>query len=125
MTSPLPLPASPADVLRKARALIDSPEKWTQHTWARWSNGEQCTIGARSAAQFSAGGTLCRVTVAPHKSSDPKYRKQFEALEAAENILVAVVGMKVEAWNDAPERTHAEVLEAFDRAIALAESRAT
>ncbi len=24
-------------------------------------------------------------------------------------------------WNDAPERTHAEVLEAFDKAIALAE----
>ena len=29
---------------------------------------------------------------------------------------------EIPSWNDAPERTHAEVLDAFDRAIALAES---
>ena len=29
------------------------------------------------------------------------------------------------AWNDAEERTHAEVLDAFDRAIAIAEARST
>jgi hypothetical protein len=38
-------------------------------------------------------------------------------------ILERAIGERfIGDWNDAPGRTHAEVLEAFDRAIALAEA---
>lgn len=37
-------------------------------------------------------------------------------------VGAAVGGVPIGRWNDAPERTHAEVLAAFDRAIELAEA---
>lgn len=90
-------------VLRKARALIDSPEKWCKVDFSQ--NDERfCIVGAiiRSVRIYDhneAMRTIDRVT-APLKQA------------AGQTTLMC--------WNDAPERTHAEVMEAFDRAIILA-----
>jgi hypothetical protein len=83
-----------ADVLRRARALIDTPEKWCQG---------QCELGE---AKCALGAIL---------GADPNYA-------AAALALNRVVAPNIPAWNDAPERTHADVMAAFDRAITLAES---
>lgn len=102
-----------ADVLRRARVLIDSPEKWLKYAVAemggkhvRCFNGEQpdiigadrlCVLGAIHAA-------------APY-GQRVRMRSLFIKLNGGGGI-----------WNDAPERTHADVLRAFDRAIELAEA---
>jgi hypothetical protein len=98
---------TPVEVLRAARAKIE--QGWTQHAFAR--NGIEpvpsrsvtatcwCAIGAITAANGSSSSS-------------------------SEVFLERAVGTDdVPAWNDAPGRTQAEVLAAFDRAIALAEAQ--
>lgn len=91
-----------ADVLRRARALIDAPEKWIQR--AAKIGGRMCMFGALSVALGSKDSTV------------PAGDKSLRLLS------LGVGGCSVSRFNDAPERTHTEVLAAFDRAIALAES---
>lgn len=103
------------DMLRKARALIATPDKWTQGAFARNANGyrvdeknaldvvSRCASGAIKAAcrsHHDAGGVLAAVSL-----------KEVVMKHAATNRKIMSV------WNDEPERTHAEVLQAFDRAI--------
>jgi hypothetical protein len=38
-------------------------------------------------------------------------------VRARERLRAAIGNLSIPGWNDAPERTHAEVLAAFDRAI--------
>ncbi len=102
--------ATTADVLRKAKGLIDSPEKWIKGWFGRPAAGSQvitcfCSVGAiRRADDMSFGRTYC------------------SAIYVMEQV---VGGDSIALWNDAQERTHPEVMAAFDRAIAIAESEAT
>jgi hypothetical protein len=88
-----------ADVLRRAKALIDTPEKWGQGP-DLWSKGTKCV----NLAIMTVNATNDVVGHAALKFS--------EAIGRHENTR----------WNDDPTRTHAEVMSAFDRAIELAES---
>ena len=98
-----------ADILRDARALIDSPEKWTKHYEARDADGNETWYGDDRAVCWCAFGALFKAGWYQPSLSD--------AVEALETV----VGRIIDEWNDAPERTNAEVLAAFDRAIDLAE----
>jgi hypothetical protein len=81
-----------ATKLREARKLIK--RGWTQGEWHR--NGCVCSLSAL------------------HKTRAP---------QVADETLRRVIGHRsIIAWNDAPGRTQAEVLAAFDKAIELAES---
>jgi hypothetical protein len=97
----MPFDASPVEsevvtVLKKARALIDRPEKWCKGGYGE--SDQHCAFAAIS----RAGGRLNRVV-------------------AASLQLEQAIGHKhIEAWNDALHRTHAEVMGAFDKAIILA-----
>ena len=94
-----------ADILRRAKALIDTEDKW---------------FGPFAKPRF--GGRLCSamaISVANCGSSDIWTSPPM-------NIFRQVLGPQqgsfpVISWNNAPERTHAEVMSAFDKAIALAE----
>ena len=102
----MPFDASPqtdtvADVLRRARALIDSPEKWCKG--ALYRDGARCVWGALDGI----------------RTGEPTPFRKAEA--GATYITRAIGGRNIASWNNAPERTHAEVLAAFDRAIKLAE----
>jgi len=108
--------AEAAVVLRKARALLEKPEHWTQGMMARGKSGRRIFYGSRSAVCWCADGAIWRAANGSLIS-----RKGWVA-NAAEQYLSAATGRRVSAFNDAPERTHAEVLAAFDRAIALAEA---
>ena len=89
-----------ADVLRRAKALIGTPEKWGKDVQVAW------------------GGRLC-VNLAINQS-----RVWLHEEDEAGNLFRDANSIDGETpdWNDAPERTHADVMQAFDRAIALATS---
>lgn len=86
-------------VLIKARALIADPANW----------GKGCrpcghpTLCAAEAIEASGRATDRRISA-------------YRAVERAAGIH----GNEIARWNDAPERTHADVMAAFDKAIASA-----
>lgn len=96
-----------ADILRRAKALIDRPEKWCRFIQRDFS-GRMCAIGAIIAGEGKTpmqdnphrGALTTLSSVLPHKRSDP-----------------------IASWNNDPDTTHADVMAAFDKAIALAEGR--
>jgi hypothetical protein len=88
-----------AEKLREARALIE--RGWCQgHTR---SNGSFCAWGALREAAFLS----------------PVY---WNATETFQRAVPPTQRIGIADWNDAPERTQAEVLAAFGKAIELAES---
>ena len=98
-----------AEVLRAARAKIEKPEHWTQGVLSRDANGTPSFYAAAhtkavcwcaSGAIFSAAG-----------ESDP-----LDALDAFRSMING----SIPQFNDT--HTHAEVLAAFDKAIAAAEA---
>ena len=87
----------PSEVLREAKAKLTS-ETWGKGHY-RQRPGKLCTSEAIMAVA-----------------------ENWESWSAARNSLVPYTGKVIPAWNDAPERTLAEVHAAFDTAIALAEA---
>jgi hypothetical protein len=106
----------PSEVLRAARKLIERPESWTQGTWARSANGSELPREkrdrAKSYCQMGATFTACSNLGVGGKVAERCLLLLRDA-EQTENLA---------EWNDAFERKHGEVLEAFDRAIEIAES---
>jgi hypothetical protein len=104
---------SAAQILRAARERITVPKRWTQKAMARdadgkplyWWNGPHAACWCPSAAMLLL---------------DPYDHHSFST--AVRLFRQAIGGANIGLWNDAPGRTHAEVLDAFDRAIALAEA---
>jgi hypothetical protein len=96
-----------ADKLRKARALV--ARGWTQKAFARSKTGREVSEYGKSAVCWCAYAAIEVV------------RGQADAA----NVLRKAANTEfIIGWNDAPERTQAEVLAAFDKAIALAEKSA-
>lgn len=95
-------------VLRQARALIEKPEHWTQGAFARDALRRQVRSFDAMAVCWCAVGAVGRV----HPTDDSTHSEALAAL------LRAVPGCSVAGFNDAPVRTHAEVLALYDRAIA-------
>lgn len=93
-----------ADVLRRARARIEPREKWGQGL-PRSRKGTFCAVEAIR--------WVCIRTVGSSEESS------FKILRKAINVGPYDA---ITTWNDKSERTHAEVLAAFDRAIELAEA---
>jgi hypothetical protein len=97
---------STVEVLQKARAKIDRPEKW--------GKGVRGGVDGRRPLHTCCAAEALEDTT---PTDIPIRGSAFEALRKAAGIAKdqTLVG-----WNDAPERTHAEVLAAFDKAIELA-----
>ena len=101
-----------SQVLRDAKRLIDEPGKWCKSF--RSSGDAMCAHGAiQCAISGNADNSSCE-------------RERAAALYIIRTLPRAAVEKYhiktgVANWNNAPERTHADVMAAFDRAIALAE----
>lgn len=97
-------PIKASDLLRQARARIERPELWCKMTpiTATYPDGATCAMLAIWDLEVDSELRLHLQDMVRNVIPE-RQRKQ---------------GMFT--WNDAPERTHAEVLAAFDRAIALA-----
>jgi hypothetical protein len=94
------------ETLKAARKMIEKPENWTQGELGRKADGTPIKNGAISslgqATCFCAAGALLMVIRGKRR--------------APWNCLQAVMGDYVPSFNDT--HTHAEVLAAFDAAIA-------
>lgn len=97
--------AGAALLLQDAKSLIEERNRWLQGTY-RWFRGQRCAIGA-----------LC---AAAAKISD------MRVAQTAHALLLAVADSRrftsVEGMND--HSSHADVIRAFDEAIALAWGKA-
>lgn len=106
-----------ADKLDEARALIE--KGWTQAAYARGKSGRSAVPSSRAAVCFCAVGALAA-------ASRKKYPNS--AIEGIRELSLSVGGDGYETaileWNDAPERTQAEVIEAFRKAAELARDAA-
>ena len=119
---------TPADVLRAARERISTPERWTKGVYAIDSDGCAVDTSDRRACAWCALGALAASL--PCRDPDilgmrtPLFDEARALLSAGvpRNAGVRSCHWSVSFWNDAPGRTHAEVLATFDRAIALAEA---
>jgi hypothetical protein len=107
-----------SDVLRAARARIDSPEKWCQHVCGRDAEGWEISPSAFNADEVEHAVSCCAVAsllaVAPQESARPALYALAQAVGMDDKLDLI-------SWNNAAERTHADVMAAFDRAIAAEE----
>lgn len=100
-----------AQVLREAKAVIPTPAQWTRKVAARDSRGNRVTPRNERAVRWCAMGAIEKV--APGDG--------LAALEwAAIRALRPHMDDEVPTFNDS--HTHAEVLAAFDAAIAEQEA---
>jgi hypothetical protein len=102
--------AGAKEVLVKARAKIE--QGWTQGTFARNGNQEYVYPTDSDAVSWCVRGAICVVVV--EETEDLGFRAR-RLLASANQITEGLA-----VWNDTPGRTQAEVLAAFDKAIAAA-----
>jgi hypothetical protein len=100
------------DVLRAAREYISDPARWTQGIIGR-SDGSRCAVGALKDA--AGHGPKSVGWHSPPSGCGAAVTGAYAALER-------VAGEPPPLFNDS--HTHAEVLAAFDRAIAVEEAKA-
>jgi hypothetical protein len=96
------------DILKRARSLIEKPERWTQGAAARKECGDTCNAADIRAVCFCALGAIERALADVGVVGDVARRTR---------AMIGPTHGSVVMWNDAPERTHAEVLASFDAAI--------
>ena len=96
-------------LLTKARALIADPKHWTQNCSAR--NQQGVAVYSRDDEAFS----YCMMAATHKVATGPG-----KIVESQLYLRKAINSSSLSAFNDAPERTHAQVLAAFDKAIVLA-----
>lgn len=101
---------TPSTILRKAARRLSKEGTWTQGAYALDANGDSIDPGMPNAVCWRVGGAIIRE--ADSGSSE------WAALEALANYLGV---SNLTAWNDAPERTQAEVVQALNAAADLAE----
>lgn len=105
---------SVVDILKRARALIEKEEHWTQCTFARNKEDNPRFPDDPAAVKWSAMGAI-RVTAGGDRS--PLYAKSYYTLVD----MMPDAFMWTSPMMDWEKRhSHAEVLAAFDKAIALA-----
>ena len=124
------------EMIRKARALIAKPGSWCQGANARTADGRRVLAGAPDAVQFCAHGSLAKVYQEAYRAlkDHPEWGRSFRALadtfdeakwavvQAAHKLFGIGKRTGIMTFNDLPERTHGEVLAAFDEAIEEAAS---
>lgn len=102
-----------SEVLRAARALIDTPEKWCQGTQGRDRNGLRDDRNPVS---------LCMVGACKVAAGVPLPTPYGDIAHIADFLARATGAITPAAFNDRNTTTHADVIAAFDRAIADAEA---
>lgn len=107
----------PSEILIGARELLASPAQWVKGYYAFNKSRDMREVGDDDATCFCMIGALAKSAgsftgVGGYEQSDhPEI-----------DYLAKVVGEHVPNYNDHPERTHDEVIAAFDKAIQLAQA---
>lgn len=98
------------EILSAMRAKLERPEQWTQHRYARLKDGSPVRYGNTQACSYCMEGALFAVA-----EDEPNL---VYAISALQESISAVSSIDIFQWNDTDGRTHAEVLDVIDRAIA-------
>jgi hypothetical protein len=96
------------EVLIEARKKVE--QGWTQGVYARLANGTPASLTESDATCWCTSGAIY-ASLMPQTFAFEARRVFIDANDLAVGIA---------EWNDAPGRTQAEVLAAFDKAIAEA-----
>jgi hypothetical protein len=103
-----------AEILEKAAKLIEPEGAWTQGHFARGASGNPTGVNSRWARSFCAEGAIL---FSPEGLTTSE---QNDADDFFCSILPDAPGNPIAAWNDAPERTQAEVVAKLRQAAAIA-----
>lgn len=132
--------STPLGLLQAARALLTDPDHWTKAAWGRLPQapgggpGDNVEADDPRACRWCAIGALHKV--APSSSPDGEFEYTTYdwagcdpvGVKAIEFLSEAIGGgyfAEVTEWNDDGERTHEDLLAAFDSAIRLASEGAS
>lgn len=91
---------------RQVRELLAVPERWTRGEFARRADGSPCGSKDPAAQCWCLVGAMCRL------DDDP-----IRGMEMLDAIRAATRSDSASVWNDAPGRTHADVLALLDRVV--------
>lgn len=111
VTSPF---VNASEILNAAADLIEPDGAWTQRAGARTSDNGFCDTTDPEAVAFCATGAIYRVSRTALGFDYPTYCKAVDALESQ------IDRATIARWNDWPDRTQAEVVEALRKAAAKA-----
>ena len=100
-------------LLREARAMIATPDQWTQGAYRRSEGGKVLCVLDRDVASRCADGAIIDAA----DVEEVLYREAELLLLDAIELRTGERYLYLTSWNDSPERTHAEVLQAFDSAL--------
>lgn len=103
------------EVLVEARRILTPDGAWTQEHEARNALGGECDYDDEAAVCWCVDGALSLAATDSDGNRAAAYDGAWYALPVPADSDSPV------AWNDAPGRTQAEVLELLDRAIKEAE----
>ena len=105
--------------LERARALIDTPEKWNK-------TGSSATDASGNAVPACSDDARCFCVFGAIRRAVSEHTHREDACLSRLYLSLGFTNgpERLFRWNDAPERTHAEVLAAFDRAITNERSKA-
>jgi hypothetical protein len=103
-----------SEFLKKAKALIDTPSKWTTGAWAKNAAGTHVMPENPGSVCFCTTGAMFRIE---HDLNlhDVTLNKAVEYVKGAMNTR------HIPDFNDS--HTHAEVMAAWENAISTAESK--
>jgi hypothetical protein len=96
---------TPKAILIRARMLVSKPERWCKGSSARSKHGKIVELGTPYAYSHCARGAILSVSGSSSEG--------YEAIG-----LINTEGEGLVNFNDNETTTHADVLDAFDRAIA-------
>jgi hypothetical protein len=94
-------------IIERARALLATPQTWTQGEFARDASGEPVNWRSPKAAQFCLWGALNRVA---YEMTGDRYR----SVGLADHVAVALRHEVASLSGANDHGTHAEVLALFD-----------
>ena len=98
--------------LQAARALIDQPEHWTKGALRRDAAGCPVVLPHHTVASRCAFGAILEACSVEEEREVRRHLMASVNSRTPEGYYSDITN-----WNDARDRTHAEVLQAFDRAI--------
>lgn len=104
------------EIFEKAKELINAPEKWIRGAYCREAMNDTGDMVGSCLLGFCTLGSLLEAS--PTEVSIQALSTIFNRTNGLEDYPISVA-----EWNDAPERTHAEVMSAFDKAIAYCKER--
>lgn len=111
------------EVLKAARATIE--QGWAINAMARDAAGIEVDEDSETAVCWCANGALALAT--PPGPCGRTGDEFYVPFKAAQDSLKRAIGIAERAslaeWNDRPGRTQADVLAAFDKAIAAEEAK--